>query len=283
MRSVAVYSDADRHALHVREADESIRLGPAPAAESYLRAGRIARPRRATAAPRPIHPGYGFLSENAEFAEAVRSRGHRLHRTHARLRSGISGSKHRARDAGRRRTACRCCPAAACSRDLEEARARSGAHRLSRHAEEHCRRRRHRHAARPPANPNWRRRFDARRAARRKNFGDGGVFLEKYVEHGPPHRGADIRRRRADASSRSASAIARRSGAIKKSSRRRPRRDLSRCRAQRTARAAVRLGRAVSYRSAGTVEFVLRRADAASSIFSRSTRACRSSTASPRR
>jgi acetyl-CoA carboxylase, biotin carboxylase subunit len=69
IRSIAVFSDADRGALHVRLADEAEHIGPAPSAESYLRQERIleaAKKHRADA----IHPGYGFLSENAEFAAA---------------------------------------------------------------------------------------------------------------------------------------------------------------------------------------------------------------------
>ncbi len=68
IRTVAVYSDADANALHVREADESYRLGPAPVAESYLRTGRILKIAK-DAGVDAIHPGYGFLSENADFAE----------------------------------------------------------------------------------------------------------------------------------------------------------------------------------------------------------------------
>ncbi len=65
--SVAVYSDADAGALHVRQADEAFRIGPPPARESYLRAAAIIAAARQLGAE-AIHPGYGFLSENAQFA-----------------------------------------------------------------------------------------------------------------------------------------------------------------------------------------------------------------------
>ena len=70
VRTVAVYSDADAKALHVRQADEAVHIGPSPAAESYLRGDRIIEAAKATGAE-AIHPGYGFLSENADFAQAV--------------------------------------------------------------------------------------------------------------------------------------------------------------------------------------------------------------------
>ncbi len=68
LASVAVYSDADADAPHVGEADEAVRIGPAPSLESYLAIERILDAARAVGAD-AVHPGYGFLSENAEFAE----------------------------------------------------------------------------------------------------------------------------------------------------------------------------------------------------------------------
>src|SRR5579871_92109 len=70
LRTVAVYSDADAEAAFVREADEAVWIGAAPAAESYLKAERVIEAALDTGAE-AIHPGYGFLSENAAFAEGV--------------------------------------------------------------------------------------------------------------------------------------------------------------------------------------------------------------------
>ena len=74
IRTVAVYSDADANALHVREADEAVHIGPSPARESYLIGEKIIAAAKATGAE-AIHPGYGFLSENAAFAQAVADAG----------------------------------------------------------------------------------------------------------------------------------------------------------------------------------------------------------------
>jgi acetyl-CoA carboxylase biotin carboxylase subunit len=74
IRTVAVYSDADRDALHVRMAMEAVRIGPPPSTESYLRIDRILDAAKQTGAE-AIHPGYGFLSENAGFARACAEAG----------------------------------------------------------------------------------------------------------------------------------------------------------------------------------------------------------------
>jgi acetyl-CoA carboxylase biotin carboxylase subunit len=74
IRTVAVHSTADSEAMHVRLADESVCIGPPPAAKSYLHIPSIIAAAEITGA-QAIHPGYGFLSENAKFAEIVTQHG----------------------------------------------------------------------------------------------------------------------------------------------------------------------------------------------------------------
>src|SRR5271170_4051435 len=74
IKSVAVYSEADRESLHVRLADQAVCIGPAPSRESYLNIQAILSAARITGAD-SVHPGYGFLSENADFAQACADAG----------------------------------------------------------------------------------------------------------------------------------------------------------------------------------------------------------------
>ena len=74
IKTVAVYSEADKDARHVELADEAVLIGPAPSRESYLVADRIIAAAKKTGAE-AIHPGYGFLSENAEFSKRVEDEG----------------------------------------------------------------------------------------------------------------------------------------------------------------------------------------------------------------
>jgi urea carboxylase len=99
LRTVAVFSDADRATPHVRMADQAVRLGPAAPSASYLRADAILNAAKSTGASL-IHPGYGFLSEDAEFASAVEAAGLVfVGPTPHQLR--VFGSKHTARAAAR--------------------------------------------------------------------------------------------------------------------------------------------------------------------------------------
>ncbi|MEU8638303.1 urea carboxylase [Amycolatopsis sp. NPDC048633] len=97
LETVAVYSDADRLAPHVRLADRAVRLGPAPAAESYLRAGAIVAAALDTSCD-AVHPGYGFLSEDAAFARACEDAGLAFAGPSPEHLE-VFGSKHTAREA----------------------------------------------------------------------------------------------------------------------------------------------------------------------------------------
>ncbi len=74
IKTVAIYSDADKNALHVKMADEAVHIGPSPAAESYIVIDKVMKAVRETGAE-AVHPGYGFLSENRRFAQALEKAG----------------------------------------------------------------------------------------------------------------------------------------------------------------------------------------------------------------
>jgi len=99
IKTVAVYSEVDRNARHVRFADEAVLLGPAPSSESYLAMDKIINAAKQTGAD-GIHPGYGFLSENSTFAQKVTKAGITFigPNTHA---IEVMGSKLAAKDAVR--------------------------------------------------------------------------------------------------------------------------------------------------------------------------------------
>jgi len=259
--SVAVYSDADAHAPHVRNAGESVRLGAAPAADSYLRAAAIIDAARATGAE-AIHPGYGFLSENADFAAACEAAGIAfIGPTPAQMRS--FGLKHSAR-ALALENGLPLLPGSGLLPDLATAQSeavRIGfpvmlkstaggggiGMRLCSDADELARA------------------FDAVRGLATANFSDGGVFLEKFVRnarHIEVQLFGDGRGNVIALGERDCSMQRRNQKVLEEA----PAPGLSpELRASLHA-VAVQLGRAVNYRSAGTVEFVYD-ADAAQFYF----------------
>ena len=112
--SVAVFSDADAGSLHVAQADEAVRIGPAPAAESYLDVEAILAAARRHRRRRRSIPGYGFLCENAAFAERCAQAGIAfIGPTPDNIRA--FGLKHTARELARQARACRWRPAPICS------------------------------------------------------------------------------------------------------------------------------------------------------------------------
>ncbi len=251
VRSVAVYSDADRHAQHVRLADEAVTIGPAPARESYLNADRILAVARETGA-QAIHPGYGFLSENAEFAEACEAAGIAfIGPTPRQIRE--FGLKHTSRE-----IAARCgvplLPGSTLLAGPDEAvteadrvgwpvmlKSTAGGGGIGMQL------------ARSPEE--LREKFETVRSLGRNNFKDDGLYLEKFVEiarHVEVQIFGDGRGNVISLGERDCSTQRRNQKVIEET----PAPGLGdEVRGQLYA-AAEKLGREVGYRSAGTVEFV---------------------------
>ena len=145
-RTVAVFSDADAVALHVREADEAVRIGPPPAQESYLNIEALLAAAKLAGAD-AVHPGYGFLSENAAFAEACTKAGPRLHRPAGGgdRRHGQQGARQSLDGGGGRSRRARLSRRRPVGRNVDRGRP---AHRLSVDGQSRGGRRRARHAAR---------------------------------------------------------------------------------------------------------------------------------------
>ena len=260
IKSVAVYSEADLASLHVAQADEAVCIGRAPAAESYLRGEKILEVARATGA-QAIHPGYGFLSENADFARSLRAGRNRLHRPVGGADARLRLEAPRAR-VGPAEQACRCCRAAACcpiwNRRVREAmrigypvmlKSTAGGGgigmRLIRTEGE---------LAEAYASVD--------RLAR-ANFKDAGLYLEKYVEqarHVEVQIFGDGHGKVIALGERDCSVQRRNQKVIEET----PAPNLADAVRAQLLETSVRLAQAVGYRSAGTVEFVL---DAATGEF----------------
>ncbi len=251
IRSVAVYSDADAHSLHVQQADESVHLGPAPAAQSYLDSDKIIAAAKATGA-QAIHPGYGFLSENPAFADACAAAGLVfIGPTGDQMRT--FGLKHAARAIAQEHHI-PLLPGSELLRDEAHARAEAtrigypvmlkstaggGGIGMS--------------LIRKPAELSTA--FAAVGRLAKNNFKDGGVFLEKFVEHArhiEVQIFGDGRGHVVAVGERDCSVQRRNQKVIEET----PAPGLTEDQRTRLLECAQRLGAAAGYQNAGTVEFV---------------------------
>jgi urea carboxylase len=249
--SVAVYSDVDRHSLHVSGADEAFALGGTTATESYLRQDKLIEAARATRAG-AIHPGYGFLSENAGFAQACEAAGITfIGPTPGQMRD--FGLKHRARALAQEQ-GLPLLPGSGLLKELAHAQAeaaRIGYPVMLKSTAggggigmQLCR-----------SEADLARAYASVERLARSNFSDGGMFLEKYIEQARhievqlfgDGAGAVVALGERDCS------MQRRNQKVVEET---PAPGLTHQTRERLYEAAVSLGRAVRYRSAGTVEFV---------------------------
>ena len=252
LRSVAVYSEADADAAHVRQADQAVCIGPAPAAQSYLDADAILAAARATGAG-AIHPGYGFLSENPAFADACEAAGIAFIGPDAAQMRAF-GLKHTARALAAAHGV-PLLPGTGLLPDLASAQAEAErigypvmlkstaggggiGMRLVRDAE--------------ALESAW----DGVQRLAQANFKDAGLYLEKFVErarHIEVQVFGDGRGQVVALGERDCSAQRRHQKVVEET----PAPGLDAATRTALCDAAVRLARAVRYRSAGTVEFVL--------------------------
>lgn len=249
--SVAVYSQADAHSLHVSQADEAVCIGPAPARDSYLDWNKILEVARSTGAE-AIHPGYGFLSENAAFAEACEQAGIAfIGPTPQQMRD--FGLKHTARSLAAE-NGVPLLPGTGLLDDLDHARrealrigypvmlkSTAGGGGIGMQI---CRSEKQLEEA-----------FHSVERLSRNNFGQGGIFLEKYVEyarHLEVQIFGDGEGRVVALGERDCSVQRRNQKVIEET----PAPGIDDGLRAQLMDAAVRLGQAVNYRSAGTVEYV---------------------------
>lgn len=249
--SVAVYSDADRFSRAVLDADEAVRLGPAPAAESYLKTETVIDACLATGAE-AVHPGYGFLSENRGFAEALARNGIRFIGPRPE-HLDIFGLKHRAREIAER-SGVPLLPASGLVDSVEQALA--GAERIGYPlmlkstaggggiGMQLC--------SDPAALAE---RFATVQRTARASFGDARVYLERFVaeaRHIEVQIFGDGQGNVVALGERDCSLQRRNQKVIEET----PAPGLTQALRARLHAAAVALGRSVSYESAGTVEFI---------------------------
>ncbi len=251
VRSVAVYSEADRHSLHVQQADEAVHIGDSAASASYLNSERILEVARETEAE-AIHPGYGFLSENAGFAEACEAAGIVF----------IGPTPQQMRDFGLKHTARRLAqengvpmlPGTGLLESLEEAlisageigypvmlksTAGGGGIGMQLCSDE----------------ADLRDAYDSVKRLSENNFANSGLFLEKFVErarHIEVQLFGDGRGRVIALGERDCSLQRRNQKVVEET----PAPHIDQATRRELLRAAEMLGRGVKYRSAGTVEYI---------------------------
>lgn len=252
IQSVAVYSDADAHALHVRLATESVNIGRSPAAESYLMGDRILEVAQKLGVD-AIHPGYGFLSENAAFAEACASIGIQfIGPTSDQLRQ--FGLKHIAREIADQNKV-PMLPGSALLTSVEQARqvaidigypvmlkSTAGGGGIGMQV---CQ-----------SEGDLADAYEKVERLSQSNFSQSGLFLEKYIQiarHIEVQIFGDGRGQVIALGERDCSTQRRNQKVIEET----PAPGISEALRQKLCQAAVKLGQAVAYQSAGTVEYIL--------------------------